>query len=111
MDLDHAMSTITGKRGVIGEIEDENEWRIRKTLRRFGLEDSHNAEEIYNVLLDHLKKSEVLLDTFLGDSGSGEFHRFQELWKLGVEWVASIKFRVFKTETLRETIEESTPPK
>lgn len=110
MDLDHAMSTITGKQGVIGEIEEENEWRIQKTLRRFGLEDSHNAEEIYNVLLDHLKKSEVQLDTFLGDSGSGEFHSFPELLKRGMELMAPKKLWVLKKEKFREIIEQSPPP-
>ncbi len=110
LDLDKKMSVISGKRGVIQKIEEENDWRIESALRRFGFGDGMKADDVYGVLLEHLKKGEKQLDIFLGDSKNEEFHNFQELLKRGMELMKPKKLWVLKKEKFREIIEQSPPP-
>ena len=109
-ELDKKMSAISGKTGVIKEIEKENDWRVEKTLRRFGMKGGVKADDIYNVLLEHLKKGEKQLATFLGGSEYEEFNNFPELLKHGMELMKPKKLWVLKKEKFREIIEQSPPP-
>lgn len=110
LDLDKKMSAISGKRRVIQKIEEENDWRIERTLRRFGIGDELKADDVYRVLLGHVKKSEEQLDTFLGDGKNEEFGNFPELLKRGMELMKPKKLWVLKKEKFREIIEQSPPP-
>lgn len=67
LDLDQKMSQITGKRGVIEDIANENDILIKRTLDELGLpEQKRNAENIYNVLIEKLKHIDAHLNDFLG---------------------------------------------
>jgi hypothetical protein len=109
-DLDKKMSVISGKTGVIQKIEEENGWRIEKTLRRFEIGDGIRAEEVYTMLLLHLKKGERQLHAFLGGEVGEEFHNFPALLKRGMELMKPKKLWVLKKEKFREIIEQSPPP-
>jgi len=110
VELDKKMSAISGKVGVIKEIEEANDWRVEKTLGRFGMKDGVSADEMYSVLLGHLRKSEEKLNAFLGDDGDEEFRNFPELLKRGMELMKPERLWVLKKEKFREIIEQSPPP-
>ena len=55
LDLEEKMSKITGKNGVLGNIVEENDLLIRRTLEELGLDRRVcRAEEAYKSLVDRL---------------------------------------------------------
>ncbi|MFY9458007.1 MAG: hypothetical protein WAP23_03760 [Candidatus Spechtbacterales bacterium] len=111
VDLDKKMSAISGKRGVIKEIEEENDWRIEKTLKRLGVNaESPDSREVYEALLDHLRKSERRLHVFLNGGDGDEFTNFSELLERGNELMKPGTLWVLKKEKFREILEKNPPP-
>ena len=84
VELDKKMSVISGRTGVIKKIEEENDWRIEKTLERFGFDPkTAGMREIRDALLNHLRKSEERLNVFLGGEDGKEFTNFEGLIRYG----------------------------
>jgi len=110
-ELDAKMSAITGKTRVIKEIEEENEWRLEKAVKRFGLDPKEaSIREVRDALLGHLKKSEDRLNIFLGGEDGKEFTNFESLIKHGHELMNPKKLWVLKKEKFREILEGNPPP-
>jgi hypothetical protein len=111
-ELDKKMSVISGKKGVLKKIEEENDWHVQKTLRRFGVKDNNpQSRDVYEALLSHLKKTEEQLFLFLGGGGDEEqFTNFSELLKRGWELMSPGKVWVLKKDKFREILTQNPPP-
>jgi len=110
-DLDAKMSVISGKTGVIQKIEEENDLRVEKTLKGFGIDPNDaSAREVRDALLGHLRKSEEKLNIFLGGEEGKEFTNFDNLIKHGYDLMNPKKLWVLKKEKFREIIEGNPPP-
>lgn len=107
--LDKRMSAITGKTGVIQKIEEENDWNVGKTLRRFGLEENPKSQDVYSALLEHLGKSEEHLYDFLDGSNGTKFDSFPTLLKRGYEIMKPKRLWVLKKDKFREILEANPP--
>lgn len=53
-NLDKQMSALTGQKGVVEAISNENDHRIDSFLASLGLDRDSGAEEIYHILIEHL---------------------------------------------------------
>jgi len=110
-ELDKKMSAISGKKNVIKEIEEENAWRIEKTVQRFGFDPkSAGIREVRDALLNHLRKSEDLLNIFLKGEDGKEFTNFETLIRYGHELMNPKKLWVLKKDKFREILEANPPP-
>ena len=110
-ELDSKMGKIYGKSGVIEKIENDLDWRIESTIKRFGIDPANaTSTSIRDVLLGHLRRSERVLSVFLGGDGDGEFSNFDELIRRGHDLMKPKKLWVLKKEKFREILEENPPP-
>jgi len=110
-DLDEKMSVISGKRGVIQQIEEENHSRVQKMLKKFEINTGNpSSHKVYSTLLDHLRSNEVLLREFLNGGTENEFSNFPELLSRGYELMKPRKLWVLKKEKFREILESNPPP-
>src|SRR3989338_4548853 len=110
-ELDSKMGKIYGKSGVIEKIENDLDWRIESTIKRFGIDPANaTSTSIRDVLLGHLRRSERVLSVFLGGGGDGEFSNFDELIRRGHDLMKPKKLWVLKKEKFREILEENPPP-
>lgn len=110
-ELDKKMEAITGKKGVMKIIEEENDWRIERTLKRFNITSKNpNSQDIYDALLGHLVVSDKRLNIFLKGKESENFTNFPELLRKGKDLMDIPKLWVLKKEKFREILEEYPPP-
>lgn len=110
-ELDKKMSVLSGKKGVISQIEEENDWRVRATLSRLGIaSESPRSRGVYEALLGHLEKSEKRLRVFLNGGDGKEFTNFSELLRAGHDLMNPKKVWVLKKEKFREMLEANPPP-
>ena len=54
LELEEKMEGLTGKKGVMEHIADENETLVNKTLQEFGLTRDSSSEDVYHALLENL---------------------------------------------------------
>lgn len=66
MNLDQKMSTITGQKGVIDSISEENDALVAKNLIELGLPLDSTAEEVYSALINRLIHLDKHLFELLG---------------------------------------------
>lgn len=110
-DLDEKMSVISGKKGVLEKIEEENDWHVKGTLQRFGVKgEDPTSREVYGALLAHLRKTEERLRLFLNGGDGREFNNFEELLVRGQELMKPKKLWVLKKGRFKEILLENPPP-
>lgn len=62
LGLENKMEKLAGKRGMMGKIVEENDALVSKTLSNLGLgENGGNARDIYNALVEHIKRMDNVL--------------------------------------------------
>ena len=111
VELDKKMSAISGKTGVIKEIEEENDWRVEKALKRFGLDPkTASTREVRDALLNHLRISEERLNVFLGGEEGKEFINFESLIRHGYKLMNPKKLWVLKKKKFQEILEANPRP-
>ena len=109
--MDERMSYIYGDSSVIKKITEDLDWRLEKTLKRFELNPSTaRSDQVREALLVHLKRSEQMLNKFLGGSDGSDFTNFGELIKRGHDLMKPDKLWVLKKEKFREILEKNPPP-
>lgn len=109
IDLERKMEGLTGKKGIIEHIADENEILVNKTLQEFGLTRDSSSEDIYHALLENLIFFDGQLFELLGRPNLFEERGAQVLINKGVEVANHNKGLFLKKDKAIEML-QAVPP-
>jgi hypothetical protein len=109
-ELEEKMHGVTGKRGVIEKIADENDILVKKTLKEFGLQGNSSAEEVYHALIERLIFLDGQIYEILGHPDLLKEEGAKTLIKKGLETSDSKQGLFLKEEKAREMLVATPPP-
>lgn len=75
LELEEKLNQITGKSGVLDKIMADNETAVRQAISDLNLTNQATSQEVYQVLVDHLKKIDIQLFNFLGKPDLAQLSR------------------------------------
>ncbi len=110
LELEEKMHGVTGKKGIIEKIANENDALVKKTLGEFDLDHNSPAEDVYHALVDRLIFLDGQLYEILGHPDLLKEEGAQTLIKKGLEVSNSKKGLFLKKEKAREMLAATPPP-
>ena len=110
LELEEKMHGVTGKKGSIEKIANENDALVKKTLGEFDLDHNSPAEDVYHALVDRLIFLDGQLYEILGHPDLLKEEGAQTLIKKGLEVSNSKKGLFLKKEKAREMLAATPPP-
>jgi len=110
--IDEKLSNLSGKKGILENIIEENKKRIDYALETLGiLHDNMMAGEIYSALVDRIREDDIALAKFIKKRAGREETNFQDMIDLARE-TANVDGGFFlKTDKAKELILANPPQK
>jgi len=109
-ELEEKMHGVTGKKGIIEKIANENDILVKKTLGEFDLDHNSSAEDVYDALIDRLIFLDGQLYEILGHPDLLKEEGANILIKKGLETSNSKKGLFLKKDKAREILVTTPPP-
>jgi len=109
-ELEEKMYGVTGKKGIIEKIANENDVLVKKTLGEFGLDKKSSAEDVYHALIERLIFLDGQLYEILGHPDLLKEEGAKTLIRKGLEISKTNKGLFLKEEKAREMLIATPPP-
>ncbi len=111
LDMEKRMSALTGKKGVIKSLMEENEHRINRTLTLLNCcNHGYRAENIFQALIAKLKEDDKALYNLFKKPSGTTAEGLQTLFSFVLELVDNEELFVLKKEKAEEILRENPPP-
>lgn len=111
LDMEKKMSALTGKKGVIENLMEENEHRINRTLALLNCRNhGYRAENVFQALIAKLKKDDKALYSLFKKPSGTTTEGLQALFSFVLGLVDNEELFVLKKEKAEEILRENPPP-